>query len=229
MLLHAPGGRDGDLWSVVATAGYVAGTGQVIQHNGEAWAVPAAGTIATSVSAGQDGMVIHVQPDTGSMWRWTGSGWEGIGAVPAQLQQISLGGASDVWVRDIGNNVYRYDSSSNAFTQSTTVGQAAHISTTGDGTLWHARANDANAWRLLSGQNLLQPAIPVQQGIVTSVQKVSGTGFGTAYCLTQQGANPHCIATTLRMSSNRSMGFHPSQVPRWWRHWGRCISQIHLT
>jgi hypothetical protein len=177
------------LWSVVASAGYAAGTGQVIQHNGTTWAIPAAGTVATSVSAGQDGTVIHVQPNTGSMYRWNGSGWSALGSVPTQLQQVSLGGTNDVWVRDTNNNVYRYDPPSNTFTLSATVGQTAHIAATGDGTLWHARSNDANAYRLLAGQNALQPAIPVQKGIVTSVRRVTGTGFGTAYCLAQAGTS----------------------------------------
>lgn len=190
VLLQAPSGRDGGLWSVVATVGYAAGTGQVIQHDGEAWAVPAPGTTATSVSAGQDGTVIHVQPDSGSTWRWTGTGWSPLGATPAQLQQISLGSSSEIWVRDVNNNVYYFDSATNAFTPSAIIGQASHIAATHDGTVWHVRPGEANAYRLLSGQNRLQPAIPVQQGIVTNASRVTGTGFGAAYCLAQLGSTP---------------------------------------
>src|SRR5215471_11126123 len=214
VLLHAPSGRDGNLWSVVAAAGYATGTGQVIQHNGQVWtSFPS--TIAMSISAGQDGTVIHVQPNTGSMWQWNGGGWSAVGpVVPAPLQQISLGGAGHAWVRDTSNNVYRFDPTANTITQSATVGQAAHIAATGDGTLWHARPNDANAYRLLSGQNVLQPAIPVQPGSVTSVQKVTGTGFGLGYCLAQAGTSVNLYRYDSPYVFKSQYGFSPIAASR---------------
>ena len=180
VLQHAPNGRDGNLWSVLPAAH----GNWIMQHDGDSWRqVP---NQADHVGVGQDNAVMIASAQR--LWKFTGA-LDGSGFTPVSPQsnivQVSLGSANTVWARDAGNNVYRFDAGSGSLSQNANIGTATHIAANIDGTLWHAKPNDANMHRFLTEANTTQAGIPVKSGIVTRVQKVAATSFGTAHCLTQ--------------------------------------------
>ncbi|MDN5937683.1 MAG: hypothetical protein L0H83_03390 [Salinisphaera sp.] len=176
VLNHAPSGRVGNLWSVLPStqASYI------MQHNGEAWTQQP--NQADHVSAGQDGTVMIASAD--KLCRWNGAGWDTLARLNGFIQ-VAVGDANHVWGRDTDNNVHRFDTTNNTFTQATQVGTAAHIAANADGTLWHCNSSNANVYRFISEATAASAAIPVRQSSVTSVHKVASTGFGAAHCLAQ--------------------------------------------
>ena len=188
-LAHAPNGRDGNLWSVLPSAQ----GNWIMQHDGDVWQqVP---NQADHVGVGQDNTVMIASASR--LFKFTGT-FDGYGFTPVSpannLIQVSLGDANHVYARDTSNNVYSFDSGSGVLTPNATTGPATHIAATYDGSLWHAKPNNNNMHRYLSGPNVVD-AIPVKQGFVNTVQKVAGTGFGAAHCLVQQ-ASGGAAATT---------------------------------
>jgi hypothetical protein len=175
-LRHAPNGRDGNLWSVLPTARGSA----IVQHNGDGWSVRA--EQADHVGVGQDDTVMLASAQ--KLWRFNGTGFDAVSQA-SNLVQVSLGNANAVHARDSNGTIYNFDPTTGALTQNTTAGTATHIATTNDGTLWHAKPNDSNIHRYLTTPNVLQAGIPVKSGLVSTVQKVAATGFGSAHCLTQ--------------------------------------------
>ena len=104
---------------------------------------------------------------------------------------MSLGNENLVFARDTNNNVYSFDPASGALTQDSDVSAVIHIATTNDGSLWHAKSNDADMHREIVASGAAPEAISVNQGVVTSVEKVAATGFGAAHCLAQDNkGNP---------------------------------------
>jgi len=183
ILNHAPNGRMGALWSVAkAVAGDV--TGVVSVHNGEGWTTTS--STATSVSAGQDGSVFHVNPASASMWKWNGTSWDAFGSAPGSLQQVSIGDNGHIWVRDADNTVYSVTPTGTAFNANAQASGATHISANTDGTLWHCTSGSPNVRRLIPESSAPSSEIPVKNGLVTGVQKVASTGFGSAHVLVTQ-------------------------------------------
>ncbi|UBF29989.1 PQQ-like beta-propeller repeat protein (plasmid) [Kovacikia minuta CCNUW1] len=100
------------------------------------------------------------------------------------INQVSVGDASKVWIRDGQNNVMQYDSQNQQYSPpNTQVGQAAHIGANNDGTLWHCN-NTPDAHRLVSEATAPSEQLTVDAA-VTSVQRVATTGFGSSHCLAQ--------------------------------------------
>jgi hypothetical protein len=180
VLRHAPNGRDGNLWSVLPNAQ----GSYTMQHNGDVWTQQS--FQADHVGVGQDNAVMlasaqrlwTVTPNTNNI------GYNVTSVSQANnLIQVSLGNANFVNARDTSGNVYAFNPATGALTQNTDVGTVAHIATTNDGSLWHAKPSDANMHRQLVGSGIAPAAIPVKQNLVTAVTKVAGTGFGAAHCL----------------------------------------------
>jgi hypothetical protein len=184
VLAHAPNGRDGNLWSVLPPAQ----GSWIVQHDGDNWTkVP---NQADHVGVGQDNTVMIASAQ--KLWRFTGA-LDGSGFTPVSpannLIQVSLGNSNSVYARDANNNVYSFNASNGSLTPNATAPTATHIAAAYDGSLWHAKPSDANMHRYLSGPNVVD-AIPVKQGIVSTVTKVAATGFGAAHCLVQQSSGP---------------------------------------
>jgi hypothetical protein len=176
VLRHAPNGRDGNLWSVLPSAQ----GSYIVHHDGNAWEVRA--EQADHVGVGQDNTVMLASAQR--LWKFNGTGFNPVS--PANnLIQVSLGNENLVFARDTNNNVYSFDPASGALNQDTDVSAVIHIATANDGSLWHAKSNDANAHREIVASDTVPEAISIRQGAVTSVSKVAATGFGTAHCLAQ--------------------------------------------
>ena len=210
VLQHAPSGRDGNLWSVLPQSL----GGWVLQHNGEAWTqLP---NQADHAGVGQDNSIMIAS--AGKLWTVkANSSNTGFDVNPVSqannLIQVSLGNANAVFARDSSNNVYRFDPTAGSLTPNTAVGAVAHIATTNDGTLWHAKQPaDGNLYRFLNSTNAVQAGIPVKAGIVSTVNKVAATGFGAAHCLTQQNGqtqayrydSPYIFKTSAAYTSSSS-------------------------
>jgi hypothetical protein len=182
-LAHAPNGRDGNLWSVLPQSQ----GSWIVQHNGDSWT--RVNNQADHVGVGQDNTVMIASAQ--QLWKFTGA-LDGTGftavSPASNLIQVSLGNTNAVNARDTNGNVYSFDPASGELTQNTDVsanGGAVHIATTSDGSLWHAKPNNANMHRQIIGAGATPDSIPVKQGLTATVNKVAGTGFGAAHCLTQ--------------------------------------------
>lgn len=186
VLAHAPNGRDGNLWCATTKAQ----NNIVVQHNGDAWKEHF--FQADHVGVGQDnsvmlatgGYLFAYDPNRG------GSGFYSV-TPPSNLVQVSLGNSNAVHARDSAGNVYRFDfnadRSAGTLTQNADAsanGGATHIATTSDGSLWHAKPNNPQMHRQLLGSGTTPDAISVKNGLTATVNKVAGTGFGLAHCLT---------------------------------------------
>ncbi len=190
VLAHAPNGRDGNLWSVLPQAQ----GGWIVQHDGDGWTkLP---NQADHVGVGQDNTVMIASAQR--LWKFTGA-LDGSGFTPvspaSNLVQVSLGNSNSIYARDASNNIYAFDPNSGALTPNAAAPTATHIAAAYDGSLWHAKPNDANMHRYLSGPNVVD-TIPVKQGLVTTVTKVAATGFGAAHCLVQQSSGPASTTST---------------------------------
>jgi hypothetical protein len=182
VLRHAPNGRDGNLWSVLPSAQ----GSYIVHHDGTAWNVRA--EQADHVGVGQDNAVMLASAQ--KLWTFNGTGFDPVSQAQ-NLIQVSLGNANLVFARDTNNNVYSFDPASGALTQDSDVSAVIHIATTNDGSLWHAKSNDADMHREIVASGAAPEAISVNQGVVTSVEKVAATGFGAAHCLAQDNkGNP---------------------------------------
>lgn len=180
-LQHAPSGRLGNLW--VATR-----AGGVVMHDGEQWnARPSAGA-AASVSTGADGSAYVCAAASPSLSQWNAASaqWQLVATASSNLEQVAVGDAAHVWVRDCNNGVHSFDATHRVLKSVPLVGAPTHMAANSDGTLWHCTAGDTNAYCFISEGSTAPAAIPINPGIVSSVQKVSSTGFGTAHCLAQQ-------------------------------------------
>ncbi len=181
LLQHAPSGRMGNLW--VATR-----DGGVVMHDGEQWNVkPSAGT-AASVSVGADGSAFLCAAASPSLSQWNAASaqWQPVVTASSNLEQVAVGDAARVWVRDCNNGVHNFDATHGVLNSAPLVGTPTHMAANSDGTLWHCASGDANAYCFISEGSASAAAIPINPGVVSSVQKVSSTGFGTAHCLAQQ-------------------------------------------
>jgi hypothetical protein len=122
VLLHAPNGRDGNLWSVLPTER----ASWIQQHNGDTWTEVK--NQADHVGVGQDNTVMIASAQR--LWRFTGA-LDGTGFTPvspaSNLIQVSLGNANAVFARDSGNNIYGFDRASGALTPNANAGTATHI------------------------------------------------------------------------------------------------------
>jgi hypothetical protein len=176
VLRHAPNGRDGYLWSVLPSAQ----GSYIVHHDGNAWTLR--GEQADHVGVGQDNTVMLASAQ--KLWKFNGTGFDSVSQAN-NLIQVSLGNENLVFARDTNNNVYSFDPISGALTQDTDVSAVIHIATTNDGSLWHAKSNDANMHRELVASGAAPESISINQGAVTSVNRVAATGFGAAHCLTQ--------------------------------------------
>jgi hypothetical protein len=183
-LQHAPSGRMGNLWTCLQSSGAPQNM-PILQHDGDQWNVKPG--LAYSASAGQDGEVFVAS--TAGLFRWHESinNYDFWGA-PFAMNQVAVGDAKHVWVRDSNNTVHQFTASNTSTATNLGVGIPAptHMAANADGTLWHCNSSNANAYRFLSDANSPQAGIPIKQGIVSAVQKVAATGFGAAYCLAQQ-------------------------------------------
>ncbi|MGE0274447.1 MAG: tectonin domain-containing protein [Nitrospiraceae bacterium] len=186
VLNQAPSGRVGNLWTVDKAQ-------DVFQHDGAQW-IQRFGKVQ-QVSVGQDDTVYHISSNAVDLYKWDGKeGWEHQATSAAPLAQIALGDENHIWVRDNTNQIHRYSSQDQTFMPvnlGAGVPNPTHMAATGDGTLWHCNSSNANAFRFISEATAASAAIPVQQGSVTGVQKVAGTGFGAAHCLVTQNGRPH--------------------------------------
>jgi hypothetical protein len=206
VLRHAPNGRDGNLWSVLPSAEGSPEGGYIVHHDGNAWTVR--GEQADHVGVGQDNTVMLASAQ--KLWKFNGTGFDSVSQAN-NLIQVSLGNENLVFARDTNNNVYSFDPTSGALTQDTNVSAVIHIATTNDGSLWHAISNDANMHRELVASGAAPQAISINQGVVTSVNRVAATGFGAAHCLAQdnQGKtqlyrydSPYVFKTTTKYDVN---------------------------
>ena len=176
-LQHAPSGRMGNLWCATQS-------NAIVRHDGETWAVmPGTGL---SVSVGQDGVVMV--GNVGGLFRWNGASYDALGG--SDIAQVSVGDAGHVWARTTANNVFKLLPDGSGFDPKIQLTDVTHLAANTDGTVWHCKLNDANAYRLLSESNVQQAGLPVKQDAVTAVQRVAATSFGAAYCLAQQNTGP---------------------------------------
>jgi hypothetical protein len=172
VLQQAPTGRSGGLWAV-ATGG------AIVSHDGSRWTQQPGS--ATSVAAGADGSVFAVaQQNPKQLQQWTTSGWKQVAQAPASLGQVTVGTASQVWVRDTGNTVYQL---SQGQLQPAPLGGAVHLAANQDGTVWSCNGTAPQAFRFVVGTGAPPQGIPA----AASVHKVASTRFGAAHCLTRQG------------------------------------------
>jgi hypothetical protein len=179
---HAPSGRMGNLWCATKSGG-------VLSHDGSAWSEKLPDSQVVSVSSGQDGATYAA---TGSLLQRLDIGGPAIPASGLTVDQLSVGDANHVWVRDGSNAVHRYQGN-NTFAQvdlGADVPNPTHIAANNDGTLWHCNSSSANLFRLISESTNPSDTITVKGGVVTSVQKVASTGFGAAHCLVTQNGQP---------------------------------------
>jgi len=180
-LQHAPSGRMGNLWCATLSL-------KLVRHDGDTWTVMPGG--GNTAAVGKDGTVM-VTSQTG-LYRWNGTGYDPLSSPDGgALSQVAVGDANHVWVRGTGNAVHNYDSTKNAFAPvnlGPSVPAPTHIAANADGTLWHCNTANPNAFRLITEGTAASAPIQLKgAGIVTGVQKVASTSFGTAHCLAQHG------------------------------------------
>lgn len=179
-LQHAPSGRMGNLW--VATR-----DGGVLMHDGEQWNARRGAVPAASVSVGADGSAFLCASASPILSQWNAASgqWQTVVTASSNLQQVAVGDAARVWVRDCDNNVHSLDATHRTLNPVPLVGTPTHIAANSDGTLWHC-TDDTNAYRFISEGNAASAAIQIDPGVVASVEKVSSTAFGTAHCLARR-------------------------------------------
>lgn len=181
LLQHAPSGRMGNLWGATMDGG-------VVMHDGEQWSAKASVGTAASVSVGADGSAYLCAPASPTLSQWNAAlaQWQPMVTASTNLEQVAVGDASRVWVRDCNNGVHSFDATHGVLNSAPLVGTPTHMAANSDGTLWHCTGGDANAYCFISEGSASAAAIPINPEVVSSVQKVSSTGFGTAHCLAQQ-------------------------------------------
>ncbi|MGE0274453.1 MAG: hypothetical protein AB7G68_07895 [Nitrospiraceae bacterium] len=188
MLNQAPSGRMGNLWCATKSQA-------IVQHDGENW-----NTIAgksASVAVGQDNSVFVVSGDNQTIDTWGAStGWVATAKASVPLSQVAVGDADHVFALGNDSSMHRLVRSSEAYAfhpvdLGAGVPNPTHLAANADGTLWHCNSSNANTFRFISDATVASATIPVQQGGVTSVQKVASTGFGAAHCLVTQNGRPH--------------------------------------
>ncbi|HVG98128.1 MAG TPA: hypothetical protein VNK05_14570 [Chloroflexota bacterium] len=184
-LSHAPSGRVGDLWAPAA------GGGRILHHDGAAW-TPTPGA-ATSVAAGGDGSAWCVGVDLAqhNVYRWNPvtSVWDTVLQFGPTLTQISAGDASQVWLRDSDNSVYRLQEGQGGqgarLAPVPQAGSPVHLAANADGSLWTCDGSRPAAVRLIAVAGGQTDAIDVQAA--GPVLKVASTGFGASHILVGQG------------------------------------------
>jgi outer membrane protein assembly factor BamB len=190
VLLQAPAGRVGALWSVDHN------THEVITHDGQGWSevpLPQGATGVPSLTAGADGAVFagsgstlyRLDPPTSG----GAGGWRALANAPGPVAQATAGDAGHVWVRGQDGSVHRYGGGTGgAFTPVSLGSPAMDVDANADGTLWHCDGTTPAAFRLISEGSRPPEALAVAGG--AAVQKVASTGFGTGLVLAGQGGAP---------------------------------------
>ena len=109
--MHAPNGRDGNLWSVLPSA-----QGSYIVHHDGQCVEGSGAEQADHVGVGQDNTVMLASAQR--LWKFNGT-WFNPVSPANNLIQVSLGNENLVFARDTNNNVYSFDPASGALNQHT--------------------------------------------------------------------------------------------------------------
>ncbi|MBV9359382.1 MAG: PQQ-binding-like beta-propeller repeat protein, partial [Chloroflexi bacterium] len=176
VLRHAPSGRVDGLWAATTD-------GTVVHHDGSGWSVTTGRAI--SVAAGADGSVFGVGTGDAQhqLLQLDGSSWKVVAQASGPLDQVAVGDAGRVWVRDNGNAVHRLDHADPKqprLAVEPLLAQATHIDANPDGTVWGCTSS-GSAVRFIA-------EAPVKPETVAAggATRVASTSFGTAHFLVQQ-------------------------------------------